>query len=81
MQCLDRTTLLIDDVPRVCRNVSIEWFIEPNSIYNSDNGHEVLRQETLKSRQIEWRLDTALPAFDIDDLIEQSHRCIDHKIK
>ena len=66
MQCLSKTTLSVNNKPRVCSNVSIEWFTEPNSIYNTDNGHEVLRHETLKSTQIEWNLHTALPTFDAD---------------
>ena len=37
--------------------------------------------ETLKSKQINWSLDTALPAFDIDNLIEQAHHGIGHEIK
>ena len=41
----------------------------------------MLRHETLKSTQIEWSLNTALPPFDTDDLIEQSHRGIGHDIK
>ena len=41
----------------------------------------MLRQKTLKSTQIEWNLPTALPTFDADDLIEQTHISIAHDIK
>ena len=50
--------------------------LEPNSICNIENGHGLLRPKTLKSTQIEWSLNTALTAFDIDNLINQSHRGI-----
>ena len=42
MQYLSKTTRSVDNIPRVCSNVSIEWFTDPDRIYKIDNGHEVL---------------------------------------
>ena len=81
MQCLFQTTLLVDSTDRICSNVSIEWFIEPDHILNPANGRKVLRHKTLKSTQIEWNLHTALPTFNAADLIEQAHIGIAHDIK